>query len=105
MVLFVPLVVCLISALQWGGTVYAWGDVRLIVLLVVAGLLAVGFTAQQNYAGENATLPLKLFRSRTLVFGMIFIFSTSGTLYVFTYYVSDGAAPLIVKIDPRDSRP
>lgn len=87
MVLFVPLIVCLILSLQWGGTLYAWSNFRVILPLVVAGVLCPVFIAQQYYARETSTLPIRLLRSRTLVAGIILIFATSGTLYVFTYYV------------------
>lgn len=81
------MIVCLILALQWGGTIYAWSNFRVILPLVVAGGLCPVFIAQQYYARETATLPIRLLSSRTLVSGIILIFATAGTLYVFTYYV------------------
>lgn len=32
--LFLPSIICLIQALEWGGYTYAWSDWRIIVLLV-----------------------------------------------------------------------
>jgi MFS family permease len=40
---FLPGVSCLLLALQWGGSKYAWNDVRIIVSLVLAGLLIIAF--------------------------------------------------------------
>jgi MFS family permease len=36
--IFVSSMVCLIMALQWGGTVHPWGSPRIIALLIVFGL-------------------------------------------------------------------
>ena len=36
---FLPAIVCLLLALQWGGTTYNWANARIIALLVLSGLL------------------------------------------------------------------
>lgn len=41
--LFLPSVVCVLIALQWGGTRYAWSDGRIIALFVVFAVLMVAF--------------------------------------------------------------
>lgn len=40
---FVPLAVCVILALEWGGSEYMWNNWRLILLWTVAGVLLVVF--------------------------------------------------------------
>ena len=52
---FVPSIVCLLIALQWGGTTYAWSDGRIIALLTVFCILLVGFVISQLWLGEIAT--------------------------------------------------
>ncbi len=54
-VLFVPSVICLLLALQWGGTIYPWNSGRVIALLVVFAVSIVAFTAVQWRLGDNAT--------------------------------------------------
>jgi MFS family permease len=44
---FLPGVVCLLLALQWGGSTYAWSDPRIIILWVLFGLLMIVFAAVQ----------------------------------------------------------
>ena len=46
-VMFIPAVVCLLLALQWGGTTYPWSSGRVIALFVVFGLLLIGFIGVQ----------------------------------------------------------
>jgi MFS family permease len=87
MAIFIPTVVCFILALQWGGTIYPWRSTPVIILLILAGVMAIIFGIQQHYAGDNATIPTKILQSRVVIFGMVLMFSTSGALYIFTYYV------------------
>lgn len=53
--LFVPAVVCLLLALQWGGVQYPWSDGRVIALFVLFGLLTIAFVGVQIWLGEDAT--------------------------------------------------
>lgn len=43
----VPSIICLIFALQWGGSTYSWSDGRIIALFVVAGITFVIFLGIQ----------------------------------------------------------
>jgi hypothetical protein len=63
---FVPGVVCLLLALQWGGGKYDWGNARIIVLFVLFGLLIVGFVIVQIWLGEAATVPPRIFVNRNM---------------------------------------
>jgi hypothetical protein len=87
MVIFVPLIVCLILALQLGGTIYPWSNARIIVLFILFGVLAILFAYQQWRAKTTATISAKLLGERTVTSGMLFMFATSGALWVFSYYV------------------
>lgn len=89
--IFVPLITCLVLALQWGGDQYTWSSKEVLPLLVATGTLCLVFAVQQYYMGDQATLPLRLLRSRILLFNISVIFSTAGALYLFTYYVSDSS--------------
>jgi len=53
-VLSVPSVICLLLALQWGGTKYPWNSGRVITLLVVFAVSIVAFAAVQWGLGDNA---------------------------------------------------
>lgn len=91
LILSVPGIVCLILALQWGGQTYAvsdvplertvmvpsllcitdkpyqWNDGRIIALFIVAGVLLLAFAATQVLLPDTATLPPRLFRSRSVL--------------------------------------
>ena len=86
---FVPMTVCLILSLQWGGTVYDWNNPRIIALLTLAGILALAFLYSQYRAGENGMFPLQLMRQRSVALGAIFTFCMSACLFVSEYYVSE----------------
>jgi MFS family permease len=45
----VPGTVCLLLALQWGGSTYAWGEWRIVLLLVLASVLLVAFVLVQIF--------------------------------------------------------
>ncbi|RGP75264.1 aflatoxin efflux pump aflt [Fusarium sporotrichioides] len=84
---FVPSMVCLILALQWGGSTYAWSSWRLIVLFVVFGLTLVAFIAVQIKMPKTATIPVKVITQRTmLACAWISIFAGGGMM-VAVYYV------------------
>ncbi|MEU2612918.1 MDR family MFS transporter [Micromonospora sp. NPDC007271] len=62
--LLVAGVSCLLLALSWGGTQYAWGSGVIIGLFVAGAVLGVLFVLQEARVSEPI-LPLRLFRSGT----------------------------------------
>jgi MFS family permease len=90
---FLPAIVCLLLALQWGGSMYAWGNGRVIGLFVVFGVLFVCFIYLQFYAGEKATLPPRLLRSQNIWGSALFTFCVNSTMFIFVYYVSSTPHP------------
>jgi MFS family permease len=85
---FLPGVICLFLGLQWGGTKYDWKSARIIVLLVLAILLLIGFVIVQVFTGENATVPLRILKNRAIWTGALFGTCQAGVLFLFLYYVS-----------------
>ena len=79
--------ICLLLALQWAGTTYAWRNARIIALLVVAGVLLGLFLANQIRMKENGLIPLSVLAKRSMPFGMFFSFCTSGAGFAMEYYV------------------
>jgi MFS family permease len=74
-VLFLPSVVCLLLALQWGGTTYAWSSWRPVLLLILAGVLFIGFFALQIWKPDTATLPMRILKQRTVAASTLFAFT------------------------------
>ncbi len=80
-------IVCLLLALQWGGSVYEWCSVPIIVLLVVAGGGAAAFVAVQIWKQERATVPPRIFKQRSVACSTCYVFCAGGALNVFQYFV------------------
>ncbi|KAF1360161.1 MFS general substrate transporter [Lizonia empirigonia] len=85
--LFLPAIICLLLALQWGGSKYAWGSGRIIALLVLFVLLVCGFIAIQWWKQEDATVPPRVFLNRN-VWGSAFFGAMLGaSFFVMVYYL------------------
>ncbi|KAH9995350.1 putative efflux pump [Xylariaceae sp. FL0662B] len=86
-ILFMPSVICLLLALQWGGSVYAWSNRRVVALLGVFGVLLVAFLYTQYVQQEDATVPPRIVRKRTVWAGGLFAFGVGSTFFVMVYYI------------------
>jgi MFS family permease len=86
-VLFLPSVVCLLLALQWGGTTYAWSSWRPVLLLILAGVLFIGFFALQIWKPDTATLPMRILKQRTVAASTLFAFTIQAAMTVVIYYI------------------
>ena len=86
-VFFIPCIICLLLALQWGGTKYPWGNGRIIALFVIFGLLAIGFVAVQLWKQDNATVPPRILKKRSIACGCWYVFCLGGSFFIFIYYL------------------
>lgn len=84
---FLPMIVCLLLALQWGGSKYPWHSGRIIALFVVFGLLALIFGAIQIWKQDNGTVPPRLVKQRTVASGAWFAISLGAAFFVMVYYL------------------
>lgn len=75
-------IVCLLLALQWGGTTYPWKDSKVWGCLLGFGLMIIIFVAQQFRRGDRATIPPRIFGQRTVLFSSIYSCFLSMGLYV-----------------------
>lgn len=71
-VTLIAAICCLLLALQWGGTTYPWKSSKIIGLFIGFGLLAIVFGLLQWKLGENATVPLRLLRQRSVLMGCFY---------------------------------
>jgi hypothetical protein len=93
---FLPGVVCLLLALQWGGSKYDWSNGRIIALLVLAGILLITFVVLQIIRGEKATVPPRIFKNRSIFGSAFYAFCIGGAFFVVLFYVRSqphGSAP------------
>ena len=85
--LFIPCIICLLLALQWGGSKYAWSDAKIIALFVLFGILALAFGADQVWQQENATVPPRILKKRSILAASWFAACLGGAFFVLIYYV------------------
>jgi hypothetical protein len=84
---FMPAVICLLLALQWGGSKYDWSDGRIIALLVVFGVLIVAFVAIQVLAKDHGIVPIHIVRNRNIWGTMWFCFCLGAGFFLIVFYV------------------
>ena len=85
--LFIPAIVCLLLALQWGGSKYPWKDAKIIALFVVFGVLAIAFGCVQVWQQENATVPPRILKQRSILSASWFGTCVGASFFVLIYYV------------------
>lgn len=80
-------IVCLLLALQLGGSTYPWSNGRVIALLVLFGALLTVFIIFQIYGGKNATIPVRILKQRSMLFGMFYVFCNGAAFFILAYYI------------------
>lgn len=92
---FVPSIVCLLLALQWGGSTYEWNSWRIILLLVLFGVLLLAFMAVQVLMPNTATIPVRIISQRSVAAAATFMFCVAASMMMSVYYL-----PLWCKLSP-----
>jgi Fungal trichothecene efflux pump (TRI12) len=83
----IPGVVCLLLALQWGGTQYAWNSATIIGLFCGFGALIIVFIVVQLVLGERATIPTRIFTKRSVFFSAMFSFCVGSAFMIIIFYI------------------
>jgi len=86
-IIFLPMIVCLLLALQWGGSQYPWNNGRIIALFVIFALLLVVFIFIQFKEGDNATVPPRVLKQRSVGGGAWFAACLGASFFVFVYFL------------------
>lgn len=85
---FLPAIVCLLLALQWGGSTYAWSNGRVIALLVLAFVLAAIFiTIQYLTPDDRSTIPGRVISQRSIAAGLWYSISAGSAFQMCVYYL------------------
>ncbi|KAK6532572.1 hypothetical protein TWF281_006756 [Arthrobotrys megalospora] len=85
--IFIPTVVSLLLALQWGGTTYAWNNATIIGLFICFGGLVIIFVISQWWLGDAATLPPRILRQRSVLAAFIFTFLFGAAFFIYMFYL------------------
>ncbi|KAF2125340.1 MFS general substrate transporter [Dothidotthia symphoricarpi CBS 119687] len=85
---FMPSMVCLVLALQWGGSTDAWDAPKIIGLLVTFAVLFVAFIIVEVMMPETAMAPTRIVFNRSVAGSMSFMFFVSGSMMSAIYYLT-----------------
>ncbi|KAI3559054.1 major facilitator superfamily transporter [Colletotrichum abscissum] len=85
--LFMPAIICLLLALHWGGVTYPWASARVIVLFLIFGFGMAGFLYLQYLGQENATVPPRIFKQRSVWSSSFFAFNTGAAFLLSVYFL------------------
>ncbi|KAF5879105.1 putative major facilitator superfamily transporter protein [Botrytis fragariae] len=80
-------IVSVLLALQFGGNQYSLGDTRSILLFILGGILLVTFVTIQFTSGDDATVPIRIIRQRSVASVAWFSFFNSCSFYLVFYYI------------------
>lgn len=86
-IVFTPAIVCMLLALHWGGTTYAWDDSVITSLLMLTAVLMLVFIYIQYKMGDNATVPPRIFLQRTVWASCLFEFFTGACFLQSMYFL------------------
>lgn len=84
---FLPGVVCLLVALELGGSTYPWSSGRIIALLVVFGVCILVFIGIQFWRPETATIRPDMLKKRSVWAAGCFTFAMGSAFFVTVYYI------------------
>ncbi|CAD0110289.1 unnamed protein product, partial [Aureobasidium uvarum] len=85
--LIAPSVICLLFAIEWGGSKYPWNSGRVIALFVVFGALLLAFIAYQAWRGDKATLPPRILRQRSIISASLANVGIGSVLVLYAFYL------------------
>ncbi|KAH9231094.1 hypothetical protein K456DRAFT_1751592 [Colletotrichum gloeosporioides 23] len=78
---FFACMVCLLLALQWGGSEYPWSSGPMIALLVLFAVMLVAFVTSQIWKGDKAALPPRLMKQRNVAFACLYAACIDAAYY------------------------
>jgi len=87
LILFIPGVLMLLLAVQWGGNRFPWKYATIIGLFVGLGLIIVLFGAWQWHQQDEASIPPRIIGNRTIIFSAIVSFFGFGSMNIISYYI------------------
>lgn len=85
--IFMAAIVCLILALQWGGTTKSWSDADVIGTLVGFVLILAVFIVNEWWMGERALMVPRLMKNKTLYLMSLYVLFNSATFFILIYYL------------------
>ncbi|KAF9047937.1 major facilitator superfamily domain-containing protein [Panaeolus papilionaceus] len=85
--LFVPAIICLLLALQWGGSKFPWSDGRVIALFVLFAVLIIAFAFVQRWMGNLATIPPYIIQTRDVWASVLYAGPNICAFFTLLFYL------------------
>jgi MFS family permease len=101
--LFIPAIICLLLALQWGGAEYPWSSAKVIGLFCGFGAMIIIFVGIQFWQGDQGTLPPRLFKNRNTLSAMLFAFFFGAGFFPLIYYLCKLPSCLLLPAMPAST--
>ncbi|KAF9061302.1 MFS general substrate transporter [Rhodocollybia butyracea] len=84
---FIGGTICLLLALQWGGSAFPWTDSRVWGLFIGFALIMPIFVYIQIKRGKRATIPPSIAKQRTVLISTLYSFLYSMASYTHIFYL------------------
>jgi MFS family permease len=84
---FIPAIISLLLALQWGGTKYPWDSWRIILLFCFFGVLIIGFISVRFWKSDTATVPPHIMKKRSIWAASFFSFCMGSFFLLLVYFL------------------
>jgi len=80
LLLFIPAVIMLLLAMQWGGNTHAWRSATIIGLIIGFALMISFFIVWQWHQKEEASIPFRIFGQRNVYSAAAMVFFGLGSV-------------------------
>ncbi|GES61803.1 MFS general substrate transporter [Aspergillus terreus] len=87
--LFIPSIIMVMLALQWGGGEYPWNSATVIGLFVGFAVTMAIFILWECYMGDQAMIPIVLLRDRSTMLSIAYAFLFLGSFVIPVYYLPE----------------
>lgn len=86
-ILLIPWIICLLLALQWGGTEYAWSNWRIILCWCLFAVCFLLWALVQFREGDKATVPFRILFQRSMACACWLMLLLFSLLFIEVYYI------------------
>ncbi|RAH46052.1 MFS general substrate transporter [Aspergillus brunneoviolaceus CBS 621.78] len=87
--LFIPSIIMIMLALQWGGSESAWGSATVLGLFVGFAFTMTIFVVWECHMKEQAMIPIVLLQGRSTMLSLAFAFVFMGSFVIPVYFLPE----------------
>ena len=87
--LFIPAIIMILMALQWGGSTHPWSSAEIIGLLAGGGVVLIIFAIWQWRAGDSGMLPPSILFQQTVLWSCITAMFGMGSQTIFGLWLPE----------------